>query len=260
MRSDAQMMIRLLAGAMLILLATALPVHAQTSVQAIPENASPQSYGDGWKCDIGYRLNAGSCVAVIVPMNAYETNRAYGLGWECFHGFRADGEADCVAVAVPKGGYLAPSGARWHCLRGFTKLDDTCQKVNLPANAYLADTSYGSPWVCDRGFEAVDDACSAIVVPANAYLNTSVYGQSWTCERGFFQQASSCVAVMVPENAYFDDATYGNGWRCERGYATSGQACAAIDVPENAHLDRSGNRWECNRNFRKSKGLCLLIN
>ncbi len=258
--AETQTLMRLLAGSICVLLWAALPVHAQIALQPIPENASPQSYGDGWKCDIGYRPDAGSCAAVIIPKNAYETNRTSGRGWECFHGFRADGDADCVAVAVPDGGFLDPSGERWHCLRGFIKLDDICQEINLPANAYLADTSYGSPWVCDRGFEAEDNTCVAIAVPVNAYLNTSRYGQPWTCERGFLERDGSCAAVMIPENAYLDDATYGIGWKCERGYAASGQRCEAIDIPENAHLDRSGNRWECNRNFRKSKGLCLLNN
>jgi hypothetical protein len=29
-------------------------------------------------------------------------------------------------------------------------------------------------------------------------------------------------------------------------------------LPANAHLDRSGNRWECDRNFQRSKNLCIL--
>ena len=65
---------------------------------------------------------------------------------------------------------------------------------------------------------------------------------------------------MIPANAYFDDASYGTGWKCDRGYAASGETCEFIIVPENAHLDRSGNRWECNRNFQKSKGRCVLNN
>ena len=250
----------LLIASLSFLLMAALPAEAQTAPQPMPENASAQSYGDGWECDVGYRLNAGNCLAVSVPKNAVETNRTYGRGWECFHGFRAEGDADCVAVVVPEGGFLEPSGERWHCLRGFTKLDDMCQKIDVPANAYLADTSYGSPWVCDRGFEARDETCIAIAVPANAYLNTASYGQPWTCERGFFEQAGTCAAVMVPENAYLDDATYGVGWRCERGYSAEGDICAPIVIPQNAHLDRSGNRWECDRFFRKSKGVCLLNN
>lgn len=258
--TEMQGKIWLLAVAILALLLLALPVHAQTALPPMPENASPQSYGDGWACNVGYRLDAGRCAAVVIPRNAYETNQTYGRGWECFHGYRAEGETDCVAVAVPEDGYLDPSGQRWHCSRGFMKIDDTCQEIILPANAYLADTSFGLPWVCHRGFEAENDTCVAIAVPANAYLNASRYGQPWTCERGYFEQDGSCTAVVVPENAYFDDSTYGTGWKCARGYAVSGQSCAAIDIPENAHLDRSGNRWECNRNFQKSKGLCLLNN
>ena len=65
---------------------------------------------------------------------------------------------------------------------------------------------------------------------------------------------------MIPANAYFDDASYGTGWKCDRGYAASGETCEFIIVPENAHLDRSGNRWECNRNFQKSKGRSVLNN
>ena len=37
-----------------------------------------------------------------------------------------------------------------------------------------------------------------------------------------------------------------------------GGGCIAIDLPENAYLDRSGNRWSCNRGFRLSDGLCVL--
>jgi len=103
-------------------------------------------------------------------------------------------EPACVAIEVPEGGFLDPLGERWRCLRGLIKVDDTCQEIVLPANAY------------------------------------------------------------------FNDATCGTGWKCERGYKASGEACEFINVPENAHLDRSGNRWECNKNFQKSKGLCVLNN
>lgn len=34
--------------------------------------------------------------------------------------------------------------------------------------------------------------------------------------------------------------------------------CGWIAV--NAHLNRSGKRWGCNKNFRRSKGLCILKN
>lgn len=44
------------------------------------------------------------------------------------------------------------------------------------------------------------------------------------------------------------------------GYAVAGDSGEAIVVPANAYLDRSGIRWECDRNFRKLKGACVLSN
>ncbi len=41
-------------------------------------------------------------------------------------------------------------------------------------------------------------------------------------------------------------------------YEVLNGACVAIDLPENAHLDRSGNRWSCNRGFQLSDGACVL--
>lgn len=247
-------------GSTIAVILLALPAFSQTATQSMPENASAKSYGDGWECDIGFRLNGDACIAVVVPQNAYDTNRSYGSGWECLYGFRKTDDAACVAVDVPEGGYLDPSGERWRCLRGYIKVDDTCQEVMVPENAYLVDVASGSAWTCERGFEATGDQCIPIAVPANAYLNGSRYGQPWTCERGFFEQAGLCEAVVIPENAYFDDTTYGEEWTCERGYAAAGQTCEVITLPENAHLDRSGNRWECNKNFQKSKGQCVLKN
>ncbi len=255
-----QMSAALLGFTLCALLLFSMPAFAQSTSQSVPENATATSYGDGWKCNAGYRLSGDVCAAVVVPENAYPTNRTYGLGWECLHGFRENDEATCVAVIVPDGGFLDSSGERWHCSRGFLKIDDTCQEIVVPANAYLADTTYGPAWECKRGFEALDDRCVAIVVPANAYLNSSGYGQPWTCERGYFVQDGTCAAVVIPEHAYLDDATYGTGWKCERGYATSGVNCETIEIPANAHLDRSGNRWNCNKNFKSSKGLCVLDN
>lgn len=247
-------------GLIAAVLLFALPAFAQSAPLPIPENASAKSYSDGWECNTGFRLNENACVAVVVPQNAYETNRAYGSGWECLHGFRETDRTACVPVEVPAGGFLDPSGERWRCLRGYTKVDDACQEIELPENAYLSDATYGSLWTCERGFEATGDRCTAIAVPANAFLNGSGYGLPWTCERGFFERSGRCEAVAIPEHAYFDDASYGPGWQCDRGYAASGETCEFISLPENAHLDRSGNRWECHKNFGKSKGRCVLNN
>lgn len=250
----------LLVGAILAVFLSALTALAQNTIQPMPENASAKSYGGGWECNVGFRQSGTICFAVIVPDNAYSTNRTYGLGWECLRGFRKTEDANCIAVKVPEGGYLDPSGERWRCLRGYIKVDDTCQKITLPAHAYLADASTGSAWICERGFRAKGESCVAIVVPKNSYLNGSSYGQPWTCKRGYFEQTGQCEAVIIPEHAYFDDANYGEGWKCDRGYSVSDQSCEPIDIPQNAHLDRSGNRWECDKNFQKLKGVCVLNN
>ena len=169
----------LIIGLIVTVLSLALPAFGQTADQPMPENASAKSYGDGWECNIGFRLNENTCIAVVAPQNAYDTNRSYGSGWECLHGFRKTDDVECVAVKVPEGGFLDPSGERWQCLRGYFKVDDTCQEIVLPANAYLADASYGPAWTCERGFEANEDQFTAIAVPANAYLNGSGYGHPW---------------------------------------------------------------------------------
>lgn len=231
---------------------------AQTLIVSVPENAHPKKYGDGWECDLSFRVSGDLCVAIVVPENAYPTNRAYGNGWDCQHGFEEAKNASCIKVFVPAGGYLNQSGRGWNCLRGYTKVDDTCSQITLPANAYLLDDRYGPGWKCERGYTKTSDQCLAIIVPENAFLNTAGYGQPWSCERGFFEAEGACEAVIVPANAYLDDASYGPGWKCERGFAATDNACTAMTLPQNAHLDRSGNRWECNLQFWRSKGLCVI--
>lgn len=131
----------------------------------------------------------------------------------------------------------------------------------MPDNA--SAKLYGDGRECNIGFRLNKSACVHVEpyeASANAYLNGSGYGQPWTCKRGFFEQAGLCEAVVIPANAYLNDTSYGSGWKCDRGYAASAETCEFINVPENAHLDRSGNRWECDKNFQKSKGLCVLNN
>ncbi len=229
---------------------------AQSDGGDIPPNAHARGYGSGWDCDKSYRVNGKKCIAIVVPENAYPTNRPYGAGWKCNHGFKQVDEASCLQVVVPRGGYLSASGENWECLRGNLKVGDSCQKVVLPDNAYMSDNEYGRVWLCDRGYSVKGNGCVAIKVPEHAYLNTSNYGQPWTCERGYYERGNRCEAVKVPENGYFHDAAYGVGWKCDRGYFASGNRCVAMELPENAHIDRSGNRWECHGGFRRSKGGC----
>lgn len=118
-------------GTLCAVMLMALPSFAQP----VPDNASAKSYGDGWECDIGYRQREDLCAAVVVPENAYATNRSYGRGWACLHGFLERDRTSCVAVVVPEGAFLDPSGERWHCLRGFARRDGACVEVIVPENA-----------------------------------------------------------------------------------------------------------------------------
>ena len=117
--NNSQTVMWLLTGAICVLLLTALSTHAQSAKLPVPENASSKSYGDGWECNIGYRLNGETCLSVVVPENAFETKRRYGSGWECLHGFRQSDESECTAVIVTVGEYWCPSRQRWHLSRGF---------------------------------------------------------------------------------------------------------------------------------------------
>lgn len=239
------------------LLLLALPGFAQSD---IPDNASKKSFGSGWECNLGFRVDDQSCAAITVPKNAFATNQTYGTGWECLHGFIENQEAACIEVAIPDGGYLDATGERWRCSRGYRKMDDTCQQIVLPENAFLTDETYGSDWACARGFKAEDETCLAIQVPENAFLNSASYGTPWTCKRGYLENGDLCEIVTVPENAYFYDASYGNRWKCKRGFSASDSRCDPIELPANAHLNRSGNGWDCHKSFRRKRNTCAMNN
>ena len=87
-------------------------------------------------------------------------------------------------------------------------------RVEVPANAYLTNSSYGRGWACQRGYEAVAETCVVIPVPPNAYLESS--GDRWKCDRGYSKVAGSCLAIEIPPNAYLN--AIGTAWECERGY------------------------------------------
>jgi hypothetical protein len=65
----------------------AFPVLAQDGTGPMPENAEARSYGGGWNCALGYRVNGEECVAIDIPENAYATGRSYGSGWACRRGY-----------------------------------------------------------------------------------------------------------------------------------------------------------------------------
>lgn len=244
----------------LALLAVATPAVSQTALMRVEKSAEANAMGRDEACENPSKRDGDRCVDILAPENAYLTNQSYGNGWDCHFGFEELDDGTCLAVVVPKNGYLGSFGERWHCLRGYRKVDESCQKIDLPQHSYLAETSQGSEWLCDRGFTAVADECLAIAVPENGYLNGRSYGTPWSCERGYLANGQLCEAVVIPPNAFFDDATYGNGWKCERGYSETDADCQLLKLPENAHLDRSGNAWSCNQNFYRSRGLCVLRN
>lgn len=236
----------------------AFPVFAQDGTGPIPQNAQARSYGGGWNCVLGYRVDGAECLTIELPENAYATGRSYGTGWECRRGYEERGEASCAPILVPAHAFLQSYGSDWQCERGYRQDRETCVPIILPEHAFLTEDPGGTGWTCDRGFVADEDACVPVAVPENGYLTNAEYGDTWRCDRGFFEVDDRCDVVVLPANAFLDTDTYGPGWRCERGYESKDRNCVAIELPKNAHLDRSGNRWTCDRGFHLSDGGCAL--
>ena len=98
---------------------------AQATNRQIPENAEASSYGDGWRCNPGYRESNGACAAIEIPESGFATSLSYGTGWECDRGYRADGD-DCVIVEIPENAHLDSGGNDWNCDRPYSKRSDRC--------------------------------------------------------------------------------------------------------------------------------------
>ena len=146
-------------------------VLAQEGSAGIPENSHSKSYGGGWECDREYRAVDETCVAVIVPADAYPTSSiSSGTAWECNRGFR---RTDAT---------------------GFRQFDATCVAIAVPANGYLVDASYGPGWECDRGYSVVDGACAAIMMPENAHIDFS--GNDWDLQPPFSKAAGKTHLIL----------------------------------------------------------------
>ena len=78
---------------------------AQDGTGPVPENAEARSYGDGWNCALGYRVDGAECLPVEVPENAYATWRSYCPG--------------CAPISVPANAFLRSYGYGWQCERGY---------------------------------------------------------------------------------------------------------------------------------------------
>lgn len=156
---------------------------------------------------------------------------------------------------IPENAHAETYGSGWECDRGYAETDGACTPIQVPANAYLTNSSYGRGWDCKRGFRENRSTCIPFEVPANAYLNAS--GNGWKCHRGYQNARNACKAVEVPENGYLNDTSYGTGWSCDRGFTPVGRACEPLKLPPNTHLDFSGNRWECDPPLLRRNDECV---
>jgi hypothetical protein len=89
--------------------------------------------------------------------------------------------------------------------------------------AYLTNASYGAAWAFERGFVRIDEQCDAVDLPANAFFDPAAHGSGWRCERTYEPLSGTCVAIDLPETAYLDRS--GNRWSCNPGFRLSGGAC-----------------------------------
>ncbi len=174
-----------------LVMALALPVLAQDGTGPVPQNAETRSFGGGWDCDVGYRVEGVECLAIDVPENAYATERSYGTGWACRRGYQVAGGTSCEPIPVPENAFLSESTNGWHCERGYRRERDACIVIVLPDHAYLAVDTTGSGWRCERGYEAQGNACLEINLPQNAHLDRT--GNGWRCDRNFQLSGGSCV-------------------------------------------------------------------
>ncbi len=207
--------------------------RVQQTVNAFPA----MSFSDMNSRNLALVLSAVAFVIFAVPVPAAQAQTAsseipanaransYGSGWECVSGFRNNG-------------------------------GQTCEQIAVPENAYLSGSTFGRGWVCARGYRERGTSCEPIEIPANAYLSAS--GTDWNCERGFLKKRNACAEVQVPENAYLDETAFRTGWKCLRGFRESGNRCSPISVPANAHLNYTGNGWDCDRPFQRTRDTCRL--
>ena len=134
----------------------------------------------------------------------------------------------------------------------------TAETGLTPENAH--SIGVGSRWQCDAGFRLSDGVCEPVVIPDNARASGKSYGSGWECLRGYRLMGSAkCQKVEVPENAYL--APNGERWICDRGFRKLGVACMAIPSPEHSYLssDSGTSGWLCERGYEKAEDLCAPI-
>jgi len=104
------------------------------------------------------------------------------------------------------------------------------------------------------------DTLAQGAAPANAYPVERSFGNDWRCLHGFREvDRARCDPVVVPENGYLDAA--GDRWKCDRGFRRAEGVCVLIVLPANSflaeHSDDPG--WECERGYRSRRDACVPI-
>ena len=56
------------------------------------------------------------------------------------------------------------------------------RSAEIPENATAS--RFGGWWTCDRGHRELHGACVAVELPANAFHTDASYGRGWECHRG----------------------------------------------------------------------------
>lgn len=123
--------------------------------------------------------------------------------------------------ALPANAHRIPFLDDWSCDRGYGRIGDRCERMDIPAHA--GPGLLGDTWVCDRGYRRVGNRCDRAAVPLHARPRPDVPGDGWECDRGYRRVARQCDRTPVPRNATRD--SHGAGWTCDRGYRQAGNMC-----------------------------------
>ena len=78
---------------------------------------------------------------------------------------------------------------------GYKHSDNSCVKIDLPANARFY--GLGIDWICVRGFRRENQQCARVVVPANASID--IIGNDWICVEGFNKVDGTCILMAKGE-------------------------------------------------------------
>ena len=224
----------------LFVLLAAVFSASEAVAQEIPPNASLNAFGEGWVCNVGFRVDSTGtkCIAVVVPENA--TLDYTGRDWTCARGFKENAAGTgCIAVNVPANATVDYTGRDWTCLRGFREnaAGTECVAIDVPANAEIDYT--GRDWTCLRGFrkDVVGTGCIAVVIPENATLDYT--GHDWACRFGFKKSGGGCIAMtlgeieqqVIAERAALIAAmerSVASGDDCETEYKTNAAVCVSV--------------------------------